>query len=194
LALLRMLRYSLRMMLVFSAVAFWFPHTPSVKQSSEKVIPRTIYVGQFSNMTFTEEHAYGVSVALWRQDPSVFGLLDYAEGLYGDTPSGMLEDVKFDSSSGKISFSAKLTTGLHTCVQHKDPVPSRDLFKFEGTLAKDRLEGTLTRFDAWHMEQKPQTGKVTLKKVDEVPLIEAQSYAEWKLKAIEILKLRGAKW
>jgi hypothetical protein len=189
-----MLRYSLRMMLVFSLVALWFPHTPSVKQRSEKVIPRTIYVGQFSNMTFTEEHAYGVSVALWRQDPSVFGLLDDAEGLDGDTPTGVLEDVKFDSSNRKISFSAKLTTGLHTCVQHKDPVPSRDLFKFEGTLAKDRLEGTLTRFDAWHMEQKPKTDKVTLKKLDGVPLIEAQNYSEWKLKADDILKFRGAKW
>jgi hypothetical protein len=188
-----MLRYLLRMGLVFSAVAFCFPHT-SVKQRSEKVIPRAIFVGQFSNMKFTEEHAYGVSVALWRQDPSVFGLLDDAEGLDGDTPTGVLEDVKFDSSKLKISFSAKLTTGLHTCAQHKDPVLSRDLFRFEGTLAKDRLEGTLTRFDAWHMEQKPQTDRVTLKKLDGVPLIEAQSYAEWKLKADEILKFRGAKW
>jgi hypothetical protein len=189
-----MLRHSFHVMLVFSAVAFWFPHTPSVKQRSEKVIPRAIYVGQFSNMKFSEEHAYGVSVALWRQDPSVFGLLDDAEGLDGDTPTGVLEDVKFNSSNRKISFSARLTTGLHTCTQHKVPVPSRDLFKFEGTLAKDRLEGTLTRFDAWHMEQKPQTDKVTLKKLDGVPLIEAQSYAEWKMKVDEILKFRGGKW
>ncbi|HEY6904294.1 MAG TPA: hypothetical protein VI216_08300 [Candidatus Acidoferrales bacterium] len=158
------------------------------------MIPRPIYVGQFSNMTFTEEHSYGVSVALWRQGPSVFGLLDDAEGLAGDTPTGVLDDVKFDSSNGKISFSAKLTMGLHTCAQHKVPVPSRDLFKFEGTLAIDRLEGTLTRFDAWHMEQTPQTDRVTLNKLDEVPLIEARSYAEWRMKVDEILKFRGPKW
>jgi hypothetical protein len=189
-----MLRYSSRTVLVFFAVAFFFPHTLSAEQRGEKALPHPIYVGQFSNMTFTEEHAYGVSVALWRQGSSVFGLLDDAEGLAGDTPTGVLENVKFDSSNGKISFSAKLTTGLHTCAQHKDPVPSRDLFKFEGTLVKDRLEGTLTRFDAWHMEQKAQTDNVTLKKLDEVPLIEAQSYAEWKLRVDEILKFRGPKW
>jgi hypothetical protein len=44
------------------------------------------------------------------------------------------------------------------------------------------------------MEQKPQTDEATLKKLNEVPLIEAQSYADWKLKVDEILKFRGPKW
>ena len=170
------------------------PDASSAEQSREKMTPGATFLGEFSNMKFTEEHVYGVSVELWRQDSSVFGLLDSADGLQGDTPTGLLEDVRLDASNGRISFKAKLTTGLHSCQQHKNFVPSRDLFKFDGTLAKGALVGTLTRFDALHPEQKPQADKVTLERLDGAPRIEAQSYAQWKQKADEILRFRGPKW
>src|SRR5438046_1449435 len=69
------------------------------------------FVGEFSNMRFTDEHAYGYGVELWRQGDTLFGLFSASEGLAGDTPTGMLEDVKFDSRTRKLSFKAKLTIG-----------------------------------------------------------------------------------
>src|ERR1700719_513521 len=75
--------------------------------------PRPItFVGEFSNMRYTEEHAYGYSVQLWREGSAVFGLLLASEGLAGDTPAGLLEDLKYDPRAGKLSFQAKLTMGV----------------------------------------------------------------------------------
>lgn len=144
-------------------------------------------------MRFTEEHAYGVSVWLWQQQNSVFGLLDVAEGLQGDTPTGLLEDVRFDAVSSRMSFKAKLTVGLHYCSQHQ-AVPSRDLFEFRGQLKHGSLVGELTRSDGLHPGSKPQTERVALKKTERIPSIEADNYAEWKHRVDQILKFRGPKW
>src|SRR5207247_10781996 len=58
-----------------------------------------------------------VSVELWQSGNSVFGLLDFADGLQGDTPTGLLQDAAFDPVSGRVSFKARLTVGLHYCRQ-----------------------------------------------------------------------------
>jgi hypothetical protein len=63
-------------------------------------------------MKFTEEHAYGYSVQLWRQGDEVFGFFEASEGLAGDTPAGILDEVQFDPRSGALSFKAKLTIGV----------------------------------------------------------------------------------
>jgi hypothetical protein len=44
-------------------------------------------LGAFSNMRFTEEHAYGYRVDLWWAGPCRFGLFEASEGLSGDTPT-----------------------------------------------------------------------------------------------------------
>jgi hypothetical protein len=46
------------------------------------------FLGEFSNIEFTEKHAYGYVVQLWRQGDRVFGFLEASEGLAGDTPIG----------------------------------------------------------------------------------------------------------
>jgi hypothetical protein len=49
-------------------------------------------IGEFSNERYTEEHAYGYAVELWRDGDSAISLFLVSEGLQGDTPAGLLEN------------------------------------------------------------------------------------------------------
>ena len=94
-------------------------------------------------MRYTEEHAYGYTVQLWREGASVFGLFLASEGLAGDTPTGLLDDLKYDPRSGKLSFKAKLTIGIDARRQ-----PSHDLFEFDGARSAQAVSGVLKRVGA----------------------------------------------
>src|SRR5258706_2229581 len=91
-------------------------------------------VGAFSNMRYTDENAHGYSVMLWRVGNCLLGFFESSEGLAGDTPIGELQDVKSDSKTAKLSFSAKLTMGLVSFKGSNSPEPLRDLFTFDGHL------------------------------------------------------------
>lgn len=93
----------------------------------------------FSNMRFTEEHAYGYTAMLWRAGPCVIGLFESAQGLAGDPPIGELQDVRYDPASRRISFSAKLTTGAVHDAATNNWVPARDRYTFEGVMADSLL-------------------------------------------------------
>lgn len=138
-------------------------------------------------MRYTEEHAYGYAVDLWLDGNSVIGLLFVSEGLQGDTPTGMLENVKFDSRTGVLSFTAKLTTGGGR------REPSRDLFEFSGRLSATVLTGRFKRSDPRQPSHRSQE-RVQLKIQSQDVMLPARSYAEWKRKADEILKRRGPRW
>jgi hypothetical protein len=150
-------------------------------------------IGEFSNMRYTEEHAYGYSVELWREGDSVIGLLLVSEGLQGDTPTGMLENIRFDSRTGALSFTAKLTTGA-TILPGGRQEPSRDLFEFSGALRATVLTGTFKRSDPRQPSRLGSRERVQLKISPQAVMIPANSYAEWKHQADEILKRRGPKW
>ena len=145
--------------------------------------PRPItFVGEFSNMRYTEEHAYGYTVQLWREGTTVFGLLLASEGLAGDTPTGLLDDLKYDPRSGKLSFKANLTMGIDARQQ-----PSHDLFEFDGTLSARAVSGVLKRASA--------SERVSLRKLQpDAALPQPRTYDEWKRQADEILRRRGPKW
>jgi len=145
--------------------------------------PRPItFVGEFSNMRFTEEHAYGYSVQLWREGATVFGLFLASEGLAGDTPTGLLDDLKYDPRSGKLSFRAKLTMGIDARQQ-----PTHDLYQFEGNLSARAVSGVLKHGAA--------SERVTLGKLQpDAALAQPRSYDEWKRQTDEILRRRGPKW
>ena len=157
--------------------------------------PPVISLGVFSNLKVTKEHQYGAEVRLWRQGKAVFGLFSYAEGLTGDTPVGLLEDLHFNMKSGQIFFRAKLTTWQHFCKIHHG-LPSHDLFTFRGVLNKDLLSGKLDRYDVLHPEKQPMEEQVVLKRralaTDSLPTF--QSRSQWDKEANEILRLRGPKW
>ncbi len=150
-------------------------------------------VGSFSNMRYTEEHAYGYSVELWRHGNSLIGLFLASDGPPGDTPTGLIENVEFRPKTGSFTFQARLTTGVVYSKEH-DGVPSRDLFRFTGFLKGSRLSGRLERYDLLNPHAAPVTEQVTLRR--EKPASDMttfKNFSEWKEAADEILKFRGPK-
>jgi hypothetical protein len=154
---------------------------------------KTTFIGGFSNFRFTTEHQYGAGVQLWQVGDDILGTFGYSEGLAGDTPTGLLENIFFDKVTRKISFSAKLTTGIHGCSDH-DNIYSRNLFTFTGILKKSSITGVLNQFDALHPGSKPKILKITLKKEKNEGLFEYKNREEWESQTREMLKLRGPKW
>ncbi|HEV8613971.1 MAG TPA: hypothetical protein VGU22_00625 [Methylomirabilota bacterium] len=148
-------------------------------------------LGEFSDMRFTAEHQYGETVQLYREAGAVFGLFMHAAGLAGDTPMGLLEDVRFDPTTGTLSFSARLTMGVQYAPTGN--VPSRDLFRFDGRLRGDTLTGTLARKDMLNETVPAESRQVTLKRTKET-LDPPASYTAWRRSVDGILLLRGPKW
>ena len=154
-----------------------------------------IKLGAFSNMRYTAEHAYGYKAELWREQNRIFGFFLSSQGLMGDTPTGLLEDVRYDPRTGELTFQARLTTGLFSNRQF-NMVPSRDVFRFKGVLKGRHLIGTLAIANALTPTEVPRRDQIrlTLSQKESEVMIEAQSYADWREKAEEILKFRGPKW
>jgi len=155
---------------------------------------KTQAVGSFSNMKYTDEHAYGYAVELWRYNHTLVGLFLASEGLAGDTPTGLLEKLSFDEKTGAISFEAKLSMGVVYSQQH-DGVPSRDVFRFKGILKRNQLRGRLERLDMLEPQPAPQTEQIVLKREESNSALAAyKNYADWRQYADEILKFRGPRW
>ena len=154
-----------------------------------------VTIGAFSNMRYTSEHAYGYKVELWRERNRIFGFFLASQGLQGDTPTGLLEDVKFNPRTGQLAFRARLTSSLFS---NRDfhRAPSREVFQFRGVLKGDRMIGTLEIANALTPAEAPKRTEVKLKRSqsESEVLIEAQSYDDWKSQAEKILKFRGPKW
>lgn len=150
-------------------------------------------LGEFSSFRFTEEHQYGVGVQLWRASGrELVGLLLVADGLAGDTPVGLLEDVVFEERTGRLSFGARLSTGTHGCRRHAG-VPSRDLYRFDGTLKGARLDGVLSRTSALHAGEAPHRQPVTLRSQPDGPG-SFPSFAQWHQHVRWVLQMRGPRW
>jgi hypothetical protein len=151
-------------------------------------------IGEFANFRSTEEHTYRCDVELWRDGDSVIGLFFAAEGRNEDMPAGMLENVRFDSRTGALSFTAKLTIAGAIDLPGLRQEPSRDLFEFSGTLKPTVLSGTLKRSDLRQPFRPSSRERIHLRKRSPDGAFPAGSYAEWKRIADLILKARGPKW
>lgn len=152
---------------------------PLVESSNESPIK---VIGDFTNVKDDGEHAYGYSVELWTQEDKIYGLISGSDALRlsGDPPTGILENVKFDPKTKRLSFRAKLSTGV---------------FEFEGVLTNKKLAGKLSITNELCSDKCPQTKAITLRLSKEWTSLmsEYQSYAEWEAYANEILKFRGPK-
>jgi hypothetical protein len=152
--------------------------------------------GAFSNMRFSEEHAYGYIVELWRAGKCLFGLFESSEGLAGDTPTGMLNQIRHDGATGRLVFEARLTMGITKPKNATDWVPSRDLFHFSGHLSARVLRGKLTQSDGLRPELSSVKRDVILplSTQQQELMIPAATYGEWRKQAEQILRARGPKW
>lgn len=151
-------------------------------------------LGAFSNFRFTEEHQYGAGVQLWQEGTSVFGLFHYSQGLIGDTPTGTLDKVTFNSKTGHLVFTAKLTLGQHFCNIHKNGVHSQNIFYFDGVLTNKSLSGKLKIADNLHQDRTPIEKNIALNKTKNWFVTQSQNREQWEKAIKDILKFRGPKW
>jgi hypothetical protein len=168
------------------AVVLMPQHKPEVAIAS---------IGCFLNLQRGGEHDSGYSVRLWFQGDQIIGLLDYHRGLAGDPPMGILTDIRYDALTGKISFKAKLTSGLHSCRIHKN-VPSHDMLSFKGFLKPDGLAGNIhleDRLDSPPAVVDDRENFVMLRAVDCLTKDYANYNAWWK-EWQAVYNARGAKW
>ena len=156
---------------------------------------RIASIGCFMNVKGDGEHEYGYSAQLWFQGDRIIGFIYYHCGLIGDSPMGILTDVRYDAPTGKISFKAKLTSGLHSCRIHKN-VPSHDLLSFNGFLKPDGLTGNI------RIEDKLDSPPAVMDSRDSLVMLRSgscltqnyKSYNEWWRTWEPVYKVRGAKW
>ncbi len=137
-----------------------------------------VVVGEFSNIRVTDEHANGYSVQLWRQGNKTFGLFSVAEGLAGDTPTGILRDVYFEPRTGRLSFTARLALGVFYLPPGKY-VPACTLYELHGVLEKSTITGTLKQVDLVHHKTVASGQSVRLGKEANDVMVHPTSYAEW---------------
>lgn len=197
-----MLRKALLSVVLCSVAAF--SNASECVSSLNAQAPITV-VGSFSNMRYTEEHAYGYTVELWRAADCLFGFFLSSDSLAGDTPTGLIEKIKYDEKTGAISFAARLTMGAvpSSAISSSSYVPSKDIYEFTGILKKNSLRGVvlheLTNFPT--VKNTPAARfrpaeKVVLKLSPEnsKEMQYLLTYSQWELQARRILKHRGPKW
>ena len=153
-------------------------------------------IGQFSNMVYHGEHADGYAVELWRDGGSVAGLFLAAAGLAGNTPAGLLENIKFDARTGALSFTARLSIGTAFAASSASGKgePTRDQFEFNGNLKAKMLTGTLRHTDARQPAAPAARKRVQLRLRSGALSIRASNFAEWRHQIEDILKFRGPAW
>ncbi len=180
--------------LMVGVLASCFAQTSIASEQSH--LPEVEYIGTFSNMTFTEEHAYGSDVELWKCGGELLGLFSHSEGLIGDTPTGILENVSYNPDTRALSFRAKLTIGVSSAGKGISE-PSRDLFVFTGFLSKKGLEGKLIWTDqnttvTWENESVVLTEQPS----DDNPaeFFKIKTVADWVVYAVNVLRRLGPKW
>jgi hypothetical protein len=156
---------------------------------------QVVFLGTFSNMQYTEEHQYGFEVELWRAGDSIIGHFFHSAGLTGDAPTGLLEKVKYSPKSGELNFETRLTMGQHYCKIHKG-VPSRDLYRFKGTLGEKNLVGEVETINILDENQSMGTDKLNLYKSERLDTFKSElsTYSKWEEYSKIILNFRGPKW
>jgi hypothetical protein len=153
-------------------------------------------VGGFSNVRSTDGHAYGYSVMLWRAGGCLFGLVESSQGLEGDAPIGQLQDIRYDSKTGQLSFSAKLTMGVVSFQRSNGLEPSRDLVAFHGNLTARAVTGMMTYTVQDNPHFTPTNTRVVLNTstTDAEFMHGSATYGDWLRKWQPVLRRRGPKW
>ena len=158
------------------------------------------YFGSWSNVTVSQgedPHAYGYTLQLWKNNGKPVGFLSEYVGPGFDPPIGPLQDVTLDTNTGKITFTAKMTTGLVFSPAHKDGTPAKSLYIFTGTLREGDVSGALEMQDRLDGGASTQT-QVLLKRDNEqisnTSFWAQKTFQEWEEYYAPIVRARGPKW
>lgn len=163
---------------------------------SVSAVSKIEVLGAFSSVRHTGDDAFGYMVKLWKEGDHVFGLFSVYTGAPYDPPTGILEDVKFDPRTRRLSFTTRASTGLVSSQEHRG-VPSRDRYKFAGVLTRRQLTGNLSHTNDLFPKRRPTSERVRLRwsaLLTDVMLPPPSTYSAWKTEADEILQRRGPKW
>jgi hypothetical protein len=154
------------------------------------------YFGEWSNVVVSQSedpHASGYSLQLWKNNGKLVGFLSEYVGPPADPPIGPLQDVTLDPDSGKLSFSAKLTTGVTFSPGHREGAP-RTLYKFNGVLSESEVKGVFEKED--HLDNTPSVRlEVTLeRKPTKDSYWNEKTFQNWEEFFAPIVRARGPKW
>ena len=159
---------------IVSACAIGAPDGAAPAQRSADSA-RIIVEGGFSNIRYTEEHAYGQEVKLWRQGSRLLGLFMYTEGLQTDFHTGLLEHVRFNSATGELSFDAYASQ-----------------FHFDGRLEKATIKGVLKQMHPLDGRQVAEDQVIFTRNAKLTDTMrDYASEDDWNHDASELLKRRG---
>ena len=65
--------------------------------------------GFYSNEKSTDgEHSIGYTIRLWKYNNNIIGKIEFNEGLIGDQVGGFIQNVKYNSKTGNLTFESLL--------------------------------------------------------------------------------------
>jgi hypothetical protein len=170
----------------------------TAQDETGRVIPdetHIVAVGAYSNVRHTEERPYGFTLMLWRAGKCLVGFIESSEGLAGDTPIGELQNVRYEASTGRLSFSAKLTLGEVSLSGPARFEPSRGVVVFKGVIGTTRVEGEVT-----HSRQDLANAAPTRRIVTRTSAARDEftrgpaTYGAWRAAWKPTLRARGPSW
>ncbi len=161
------------MFIIVSACAVAAPD--AARRQSTGDGSRVTVEGGFSNIRYTEEHAYGQELKLWRHGRRLVGLFLFTEGPQADFHTGLLEHVRFNSATGELSFDAYASQ-----------------FHFDGRLEKAAVKGMLKQMHPVDGRQVAE-GQVVLKRNANLTesMRDYSSEVDWNRYPSEVLKRLG---
>jgi ribosomal protein L21 len=162
-----------------------------VPVSFEVAAPRFELLGQFSNMTYSQDHQSGQDVYLWRELNELYGYMEYSlGGALGDFTTARLENVRFDPTKKRLSFHVR--NPLYD--EQRNVI--RNLFMFEGLIGSNAIEGTLACRTAITNEPCANDQRVVWRKIKErnTEMRRIGNRQDWETLVAEQLKAHGARW
>ena len=159
--------------------------------SFEGASSRFELLGQFSNMTYSQDHQSGQDVYLWRELNELYGYMEYSlGGALGDFTTARIESVRFDPASKRLSFQVR------NPLYDEQGNVIRNLFVFDGLIRSNAIEGTLKCRAAIANEPCANDQNVVWKKVklEKTEMHRIGSRQAWETLVTEQLKAHGARW
>jgi hypothetical protein len=134
-----------------------------------------VVVGTFSNIRYTSEHANGEAVQVWRRGNRLVGLFMFTDGRQADFHTGILEHLRFNPTTGELSFDAYASQ-----------------FHFDGRLEKTTVKGLLKRMQAETGRQIDENQVILKRDADFTHSMRAySSEEEWNRYAAEEVRRLG---